>query len=139
LLREMQDVNASRDPRESPRASATAELVGESIEEAKVLLRIELALARDEALAELAQLREAGVRFVVSVSCAMVAVAALVAAAVVASGCVLGLVMGGLCVVVAVIAGASAWRKMPAHPFARTRARLARDLRDARSVGGDVT
>jgi hypothetical protein len=113
-----------------PAGDSTAELVKEAIDEARELARLEVALAKSEALAELKDVKASAVAFGVSAASALLGLALLlVALAFALGGAVAALVIG---VVLLLIGGAAALfglSKLPDKPLAQTRRRLKEDAR----------
>ncbi len=119
---------AEIDPR--PEASTT-DLVREAVDEARELVRLEVALAKDEVRRELDGAKKAAVMAAVAAVAALLALAMLCVALALAifPGPVPALVIGGLFVLGAAILGYVAYRKAPKQPLGETRRRLEGDAR----------
>ncbi|HEY2513202.1 MAG TPA: phage holin family protein [Polyangiaceae bacterium] len=111
-------------------AASTAALLKEGIEEARELVRLEVELAKHEALQELKDFR-AGAYLVGAAALALLlAFAAVVSAFVVATGAVSGIVFAGVLVVVGAVLGYAARARLSAAPMKHTRRRLEAEARD---------
>lgn len=119
---------AEIDPR--PEASTT-DLVREAVDEARELVRLEVALAKDEVRRELDDAKKAAVMGAVAAVAALLAVAMLCVALALAifPGPIPALVIGGIFVVGAAVFGYVAFRKVPKKPLEDTRRRLEGDAR----------
>lgn len=111
----------------SPSASApTHELVRDTLEQTRELIRIEFALARDELNDDLKKAKRGGVWAGVGVVFASGMLAALILALVLALGgtAVAALAVAGGCAVLTAACGTIAFQTLPRAPLQRTRARL---------------
>lgn len=110
--------------------ASTAELVKEAMDEAKELVRLEVALAKEEVRAELARLQHAAIWLGIATGAALVVLCLLAVALVLVLGgtalAALG-VAGGL-LVVAGITGYLGYGKLPRRPLEKTRDRLESDV-----------
>jgi hypothetical protein len=106
------------------------ELLEEALAEAKNLARIEVALAKDEALSELHALHASYVSFLVCAACGVVGIAALVTSIVMVTSFVVGFVAGGVLIAAAVSAGYAGYKRIPVHPMEKTRRRLVHESHD---------
>jgi hypothetical protein len=108
----------------------TKELLESGLAEAKNLVRIEVALAKDEALAELRALHSSYVSFLVCAACGVTAIAALVTSIILLTSFVVGFVAGAVLMVAAVAAGISGYKHIPTNPMEKTRRRLVHESHD---------
>lgn len=110
--------------------ATTGALVKEALEEAKELVRLEIALAKEEAESELEMLKKAAIGFGISFSCTFVALALLGVALVLALGgtAVVALLVTLGYLVVGGIAGAVGYKLLPKEPLVHTRRRLSADF-----------
>jgi uncharacterized membrane protein YqjE len=120
-------------------AESTADLLREAIEEARELVRLEVALAQNEMAAELARAREAVLAFAVAASALTTALAVLLVAVALATGATIAVALGMAVALLlaAGVAGSTGYRKLPVALLRRTRARFGDDLRrldEARSA-----
>ena len=105
-------------------------LVREIFDDARELVRIEVALAKSETRAELAQLRSAAIIAAIA-GCAgcMALTLALVAVAVAtATPITAALLLAAGSALVALVAGVMAWRRIPTKILGTTRTSVARDV-----------
>ena len=117
----------SPDPR--PEASTTA-LLKEAVDEAKQLVQLEVALAKDEVREEVKQAKGAAIAFGASAGLAILGVALLLVALALAifPGAVPALVIGLVLLTVAGISGFVGYRALPKAPLGRTKRRLETDV-----------
>lgn len=110
--------------------ATTGALVREVLEEAKELVRLEVALAKEEVEAELARAKKAAIVFGVGFAATFVALSLLGVALVLALGGtpVVALLVTVGYLVVAGIATAIGYTLMPKEPLAHTRRRLEADF-----------
>jgi Flp pilus assembly protein TadB len=110
----------------SAASAPTHELVRETLEQTRELIRIEFALARNELNDDLAKVKRGGVWAGVGVVFASAMFAALVMALVLALGgtAVAALAVAGGCALLAAVAAVVAFQILPRAPLQRTRARL---------------
>ncbi len=125
-----EQVERALEDRDSRTSLSTKQLLQECVVEAKDLARIEVALARDEAFAELTALRATGISFLVAAALAAVALSALVTSVIVVAGYVVGLLAFGVFLAAAVATAYAGYRRIPAHPMEKTRRRLAHESHD---------
>ncbi|WP_438006306.1 phage holin family protein [Sorangium sp. So ce321] len=111
--------------------SSTTDLVKEAIVEARQLIEVEVALARDEINQEISQAKTSGVALGAAAAAALLGVAlVLVAIALAISpGPLPALLMGLGLVVLAVVVGVVGYGRVPKRPLERTRGRLGSDVR----------
>ncbi len=116
-----------RDPLEE---SSTAELVRDTIAEAKELVKLEVALAKNEVKEEVKQLEHSAIAFGVSLVAALIFLSMLAVAIVLALGgtplAAIGVGVGFA--VLASITGYVGYAKLPKKPLDKTRRRLASDV-----------
>lgn len=110
--------------------ASTAQLVREAFEEGKELIKLEVELARDEALEELKQVKTAAIGFVVALAATTLMFAMLGVALVFALGAtwVAALEVAAGFLVVSSVAGLVAYSKLPMKPLEKTRGRLKSDI-----------
>lgn len=106
----------------------TTDLLREAVDEARTLVRLEVALARDELRSELKAAKGAAIAGGVAIVAAVLSLATLIALVVVALGPIGGLILFGALVAVAAIAGLTAYRLAPKKPLEATRKRLEGDV-----------
>jgi uncharacterized membrane protein YqjE len=121
---------ADGDLNDDAEEKSTGALVREAIDEAKDLVRLEVALAKTELEDQLEELRTGAVALaaagvLVSVGLSMLALA-LVLAIAPTSTC--ALVVGALLLGLGVVAGVMGYAKLPKKPLDRTRRRLQTDV-----------
>lgn len=110
--------------------ASTADLVREMMDEAKELVRLEVALAKEEAKEELAQVQHAAISLGIAAGASVIALCLLAVALVLALG---GTVLAALAVaggflLIAGIAGYVGYGMLPKNPLERTRHRLENDV-----------
>jgi hypothetical protein len=113
-------------------SEGTVELLEEGFAEAKDLVRLELSLARVEALTELRALKESAIAFGAAVALGLLGVSALLAALIVATGWVVGVVLGGALLIAAALLGLWGRSKVPQRPMVETKGRLVSDAKSVR-------
>jgi fatty acid desaturase len=106
----------------------TTELLRDAIAETRELVRIEVALAKDEARRELQAVERAAIAFGVAGVAAILALATWIAVVVVAIGWLGGLILGGIFAVVAAGMALVGMRMVPKAPLQETRERLEKDV-----------
>jgi hypothetical protein len=118
----------------SPTQSSSAELVREAMEEARELIRLEVALARDEVKREAAATKNAGIAFGIGGALLLVGVTLLFVALALAifPGPVPSLVLGLVLSTAAVLAGALGMKLVPRKPLGETRRRIEQDVERVR-------
>jgi hypothetical protein len=120
----------------SPRARASAaDLVRDAIDEARELVRLEVALARDEARTELYETRTGAIALGVTATLAILGLAMLLVALVLAigSGWEPPLICGLVLLACAALGAYVAWKTFPRQPLDETRRRLSADVSELRS------
>jgi hypothetical protein len=129
----MRELHA-RESSPRPRASA-ADLVRDAIDEARELVRLEVALAKDEARTELYETRAGAIALGVTATLAVLGLAMLLVALVLAigSGWVSPLICGLVLLACAALGAYVAWRVLPKKPLDETRRRLSADVSELRS------
>jgi hypothetical protein len=109
----------------------TTELVKEALEDAKELVRLEVALAKREAREEARAARSSGIALGLAGALALLGVQALLVALCLAVGdWLFALVTGGVALVVSGIVAGAALRHVPKKPLDETRRRLQSDVRE---------
>jgi hypothetical protein len=108
-----------------------AQLVKEAIEEARVLVKLEVALAKNEIKTELTELKTSAVAFGVAAVAALLAISMACLTVVLAMGgrWWVALVASGIWLVLAIVTAIIGFGATPRQPLERTRARLANDLK----------
>jgi hypothetical protein len=110
--------------------ASTADLVKEAMDEAKELVRLEVALAKEDVKAELVQVQHAAIGLGIAAGASVIVLCLLAVALVLALGgtplAALG-VAGGF-VVIGGIAGYVGYGMLPKNPLERTRHRLETDV-----------
>jgi VIT1/CCC1 family predicted Fe2+/Mn2+ transporter len=111
--------------------SSTTDLVREALVEAKELLQVEVALARDEMTQEINRVKRSAIALGAAVGAGVLGVAmVLVAIALAISpGPMPALLIGLSLLVLAVILGVLGYGNVPKQPLVRTRSRLSTDAR----------
>lgn len=109
---------------------STPELVRQTMEETKELVRLEVSLARDELRDDLVQLKTAAIVGTAALVVALCMLSALVLTLVLAFGgtVVVALMATGLLALVSGVMAAFAYKQFPKVPLERTRARLKSDI-----------
>jgi uncharacterized membrane protein YqjE len=112
-------------------ATPTTELFKEALDETKELVRLEVALAKREAMKDVAHLKAAAIGFGVGVAAALLGVALLLVALAlaIAPTAIPALIIGAVLLAVGAGAGAFAWKALPRKPLGDTRKRLETDAR----------
>jgi len=106
----------------------TTELLREAIDEARHLVRLEVALAKDEVRTELRAAKGAAVAFGTAAIAGVLALATMVALVVVVLGPVGGLILLAALLAVAALAALAGYRLLPKKPLEATRRRLEMDV-----------
>jgi uncharacterized membrane protein YqjE len=121
-------VNVPVDPRLEAK---TSDLVKEALDEAKQLVRIEVALAKEEVREEVRDAKRAGMMFGASTVLGIVGVALLLVALALAifPGPIPALVIGAVLLVLAGVLGLVAYQSVPRKPLADTKRRLETDVK----------
>lgn len=110
--------------------ATTGALVREAFEEAKELVRLEVALAKEELESELEQAKKAAIGFGIALAASFVALAMLGVALILALGgtAIVALLVTAGYLVVAGAATGIGYKLLPKEPLAHTRRRLAADF-----------
>ena len=109
----------------------TTELLKDAIEQAKELTKLEIALARDEMVREVASLKSGAILLGAAAGLATVGLTlTLVAAALLLGTLYIALGLGVAIMVVAVICASVGWGRLPKKPMGLTAERLQADVRD---------
>jgi hypothetical protein len=113
------------------KVASTAELLREVVDETRELVKLEVALARNDLEAELTRARSAAIALVVAVFASNLGLAMVLVAAVVASRAEVSVATGAASVllVTAAVAGAAGYRKLSSSFLRRTRERIGEDVR----------
>lgn len=114
----------------TPDEASTADLVREAVEEGRELVRLEVALAKEEMKIELKQLERAAISGGVAVAASLLSLSSLAVAVILAFGAtVLAALLVALgFVVVAGAAGLAGYGMLPKVPLEKTRHRFETDL-----------
>jgi hypothetical protein len=115
-------------PRPPLEDAPTTALLRDAIDETRQLVRIEVALAKDEARKEIQALKAAGIAFGIALLAAVLALTTIVSTVVVLVGWVVGAIIAGVSLVLAVVLGLTGYRLLPKNPLVETRKRLEDDL-----------
>lgn len=112
--------------------TSTADLVRQTLEESKELVRVELQLFEQEVREDIRRYKAVSVMFGVALVLGLLTLATLVVALVIALGGSTGAALGISCVLaaLAVILAAVAYKVFPGAPLERTRARLKQDMQE---------
>jgi uncharacterized membrane protein YqjE len=116
---------------EAPLENASAgELVREALDEARYLVRLEVALAKEEVKREVGAAKSAGIAFGVAAAASLLGVALILVAFALAifPGPLPALVMGLILVAAGALAGVTGRKLLPKKPLVDTRHRLETDL-----------
>ena len=110
--------------------ASTADLVREAMDEAKELVRLEVALAKEEVKEELAQVQHAAISLGIAAGASVIVLCLLAVALVLALGgtALAALGVAGGFLVVAGIAGYAGYGMLPKNPLEKTRHRLENDV-----------
>jgi Flp pilus assembly protein TadB len=121
-----------RGVRRLPDDLTTGELLRQTLDETKELVRLEVALAREDLRSELKQVKTAGILLGIAAALAVVALALLNVAVIIALGNTVtaALIVALLVVVEVAVFGFLGYRKLPKAPLQRTRERLTSDVRE---------
>ncbi len=112
-----------------PREESTADLVREAIADAKELTKLEVALAKDEVIAEVRAMKGTAVAFGVAGVGALLGVACIVLAiALAVDSWAFPLVLGILLLAIAGLGAFFGTRHLPSRPLDHTRKRLESDV-----------
>ncbi|WP_438026105.1 phage holin family protein [Sorangium sp. So ce233] len=102
---------------QQPKESGLVDLVRDAIQDTQELIKIEIALAKNETKQDITKLRNAAIAFGVAFAAAILMLAMLlVAAALALGGAVPALVIAGALLVTAAIAGLVGYRAIPREP-----------------------
>jgi uncharacterized membrane protein YqjE len=113
------------------KVASTSELLREVVDETRELVKLEVALAKNDLEAELSRARSAAIALVVAAFASNLGLAMVLVAAVVASRAEVTVAAGAAFVllVTAAVAGSAAYRKLSSRFFLRTRERIGEDAR----------
>lgn len=122
--------NSGPSPGQNLGMLSTPELVRQTMQETKELVRLEVSLARDELRDDLGQLKTAAIVGSVALVVALCTLSALVLTLVLALGgtVVVALIATGLLALVSGVMAAIAYKRFPKVALERTRARLKDDI-----------
>jgi hypothetical protein len=111
--------------------SSTADLVKEAISEARELMQVEVALARDEMNQEISRAKASGIALGAAMAAGLLGVAlVLVAIALAIAPAPLPALLIGLAfIALAIVVGVVGYGRVPKRPLERTRGRLGADVR----------
>jgi hypothetical protein len=114
------------------RPEPTAHLVRDALDQTRELARLEVALARQEITAGIAQAKVGAITMGAAAVAALSALAMFLVAIAAAFRTLWlsALVLGGILVVLALVLGLAGWRAIPKRPLLGTRERLETDLKD---------
>lgn len=118
------DAPTSLDPPSDPRSNA--ELIRESVDQARELIRIEVALAKNEAMRDLTRVKGVAISGVIAGVAALIGVTMLLVALalVIHLGALVPFIFGCALVAIAIVAGIIAYIELPQRPLGRTKSRL---------------
>ena len=121
--------------RSSPRPPdelSAGELGKRAIDDTKELVRLEVALAREDFRAELGRIKSAGILLGIAAALGIVALAMFDVAVIIALGNDVraALIVAFMVVAEVLVLGFIGYRKLPKAPLQRTRERLTSDIRD---------
>lgn len=121
-----------RNVRPLPDDLSTGELLRQTLDETKELVRLEVELARQDITSELKQVKTAGIFLGIAAALAVVFIAMLNVAMVIALGATLtaALVVAAMVALEVAVLGYIGYRKLPKAPLQRTRERLVSDVRE---------
>ncbi|MEY2936025.1 MAG: hypothetical protein RL033_6774 [Pseudomonadota bacterium] len=121
-----------RNVRPLPDDLSTSELLRQTLDETKELVRLEVELARQDVSSELKQVKAAGILLGIAAAFAVVAVAMLDVALIIALGTTVtaALVVALIVLLEVGVLGYLGYRKLPKAPLQRTRERLTSDVRE---------
>lgn len=121
-----------RNVRQLPDDLSTGDLLRQTLEETKELVRLEVALAREDLRTELKQAKTAGILLGIAAALAVVAIAMFDVAVIIALGNTVtaALIVAFLVVAEVAVIGFIGYRKLPKAPLQRTRERLTSDVRE---------
>ena len=111
-------------------AASTADLVREAMDGARELVRLEVALAKEEMKAELEHVQRAAVGLGIALASSVLVLCLLAVALVLALGgtAVVALLVALVFFVIGAVAGLIGYTKLPKSPLERTRHRLEADV-----------
>jgi uncharacterized membrane protein YqjE len=115
-----------------PDGLSASELGRQALDETKELVRLEVALAREDLRSELQRAKTAAILFGIAAALVIVALALFDVAVVIALGNTVAAALGVAFLVVAEVAVLAfvGYRKLPKTPLQRTRERLTADIRE---------
>jgi hypothetical protein len=119
---------------DSEQGEPTGQLVREALDEMQQLVRLEVALARDEVTTELARAKTAGIVLGAAAALGICGLALLLVAIAAAFSTLwlAALALGGTLLFASVALGYGAWKAMPPRPLGQTKERLQSDLKQLR-------
>jgi uncharacterized membrane protein YqjE len=117
--------------REAIGATPTGDLVRQTVEESKELVRVELMLMQDELKEDLRRMKLVAILGAVAITVALLTLSTLILALVLALGDNAGVALGIACALAAIVVvlAALAVKTFPGLPLEKTRARLEQDMR----------
>ena len=117
--------------REAIGATPTGDLVRQTVEESKELVRVELMLMQDELRDDLRRMKAVAILCGAALVLALLTLSTLILALVLALGDNAGVALGIACALAAIVVvlGALAVKTFPGMPLEKTRARLEQDMR----------
>lgn len=109
----------------------TGDLVRQTVEESKELVRVELLLMQDELKEDLRRMKAVAILCAIAVTIALITLSTLIVALVIALGDNAAIALGIACALAAIVVvlGAFAMKLFPGMPLEKTRARLDHDMR----------
>lgn len=112
-------------------ATPTGDLVRQTVEESKELVRVELMLMQDELTNDLRRMKRVAVLGAAALTVALITLSTLIVALVIALGDNAGVALGIACALAAIVVvlGALAVKMFPGMPLEKTRTRLEQDMR----------
>ena len=124
------DVPASERSPAMLEEASTAELVKEAMDEARELVRLEVALAKEEVKEELKQVQHAATSMGIALACSLVVLCLLAVALVLALGgtAVVALLVALAFLVIGVVAAFLGYGMLPKRPMVKTRHRFENDV-----------
>jgi hypothetical protein len=112
----------------------TGELIREAFDDAGTLVKLEVALAREEIKSEIQRARDGAIAFGVAYGVGVAGATLLLVAVALASASawLVALVAGAVLLAVAIVLGVLGMRKLPTRPMHETQERLASDVKELR-------
>ena len=108
--------------------ASTTQLLKDAVDDANELVRLEVALAKDEVRTELHGVKSSAILLGVAAAMAVLALASLVASMIVALGWAFGAILGAALLVVAAILAGIGVKGLPKRPMGATRDRIETDV-----------